>query len=180
MSFKFTSITNLSDSDDELYEAELARRCAEAETLLRQQEEKERLERQAWKEVKIAEQKQLEEEVRRKKEEEAWSREEERQRELAHCLEADCIAAVEKQCHKNWTKTFLPPTTPPSDEEMNLIDLLPLTKRQRVRYLLQETPEAHQRREELARELGTSAVGGGSPCERCVDFGILCIPQTLP
>jgi len=47
MSFKFTSITNLSDSDDELYEAELARRCAEAETLLRQQEEKERLERQA-------------------------------------------------------------------------------------------------------------------------------------
>ena len=118
--------------------------------------------------------------MRRKKEEEAWSREEERQRELAHCLEADCIAAVEKQYHKNWTKTFLPPTTPPSNEEMNLIDLPPLTKRQCVRYLPQETPEARQPREELARELGMSAVGGGSLYERCVDFGILCIPHTLP
>jgi len=63
---------------------------------------------------------------------------------------------------------------------MNLIDLLPLTKRQRVRYLPQETLEARQSREELAREMGTLVVGGGSPCERCVDFGILCIPQTLP
>jgi len=63
MSFKSTSIANLSDSDDELYEAELARRRAEAETLLQQQEEKECLERQARKEAKIAEQKQLEEEV---------------------------------------------------------------------------------------------------------------------
>ena len=34
MSFKFTSIANLSDSDDELYEAELARRHAEVEALL--------------------------------------------------------------------------------------------------------------------------------------------------
>jgi len=47
MSFKSTSIANLSDSDDELYEAELVRRCAEVETLLQQQEEKKRLERQA-------------------------------------------------------------------------------------------------------------------------------------
>jgi len=47
MSFKSTPIANLSDSDDELYEAELVRRCAEAETLLRQQEEKECLEHQA-------------------------------------------------------------------------------------------------------------------------------------
>jgi len=62
MSFKSTSIANLSDSDDELYEAELARRHAETETLLWQQEEKERLEHQAWKETKIVEQKQLEEE----------------------------------------------------------------------------------------------------------------------
>ena len=62
MSFKSTSIANLSDSDDELYEAELARRHAETETLLWQQEEKECLEHQAWKETKIVEQKQLEEE----------------------------------------------------------------------------------------------------------------------
>jgi len=50
MSFNSTSIANLSDSDDESYEAGLARRRAEAETLLRQQEEKERFERQARKE----------------------------------------------------------------------------------------------------------------------------------
>jgi len=47
MSFKSISITNLSDSGDELYEAELVRRHAEVETLLRQQEEKERLKHQA-------------------------------------------------------------------------------------------------------------------------------------
>ena len=34
MFFKFTSIANLSDSNNELYKAELARRCAKAETLL--------------------------------------------------------------------------------------------------------------------------------------------------
>jgi len=45
MSFNSTSIVNLSDSNDESYEAELARRRAEVETLLRQQEEKGRLER---------------------------------------------------------------------------------------------------------------------------------------
>jgi len=77
-------------------------------------------------------------------------------------------------------KTFLPPSFLPSDEEMNLIDLSPLTKRQHVRYLLKETLEAHQQREELAREMGASVVGGGSPWERCADFGILCIPQNLP
>ena len=63
MSFNSTSITNLSDSDDESYEAELARRRAEAETLLRQQEEKKCLEHQAHKEVKMAERKRLEEEA---------------------------------------------------------------------------------------------------------------------
>ena len=63
---------------------------------------------------------------------------------------------------------------------MNLIDLPSLTKRQRIRYLPQETLEACQRREELAKEMGVSVVGGGSPCERYVDFGILCIPQNLP
>jgi len=180
MSFNHTSIANLSDSDDESYEAGLARRHAEAETLLRQQEEKERLERQVRKEAKAAEQKRLEEEARKKQEEEETRRkEEEHQRDLAHRLEADRVAAVEQQRRKNWTKTFLP-SSPPSDEDMNLIDLLPLTKRQHIRYLPQETPEACQQREELAKEIGVPAVGGESPCERCADFGILCIPQNLP
>jgi len=63
MSFNFTSIANFSDSDDKSYEARLARRCAEVETLLQQQEEKERLECQARKEAKLAEWKRLEEEA---------------------------------------------------------------------------------------------------------------------
>jgi len=123
----------------------------------------------------------LEEEAQRKQEEEEtrW-KEEECQRDLAHCLEVDCVAAMEQQWCKNWTKTFLPPITSSSNKEMNLIDLLSLTKRQRVQYLPQETPEACQQREELAREMETLGVGGGSPCERCVDFRILCIPQNLP
>jgi len=114
-----------------------------------------------------------EEEQLRKREEE------QRQKDLAHQLEADRVAAVEQQRRKNWMNNFQPPSFPPSDEEMNLLDYPPLTKRQRVRYLPKETPEARQRREELAREMGTSIVGGGSPCERCADFGILCIPQNL-
>jgi len=181
MSFNSTSIANLSDSDDESYEAGLARRHAEVKTLFRQQEEKERLKRQARKEAKIVEHKRLEKEAcKKQEEEETRQREEDCQRDLAKRLEADCVAAMEQQQCKNWMKTFLLPSSPPSDEEMNLIDLPPLTKRQRIRYLPQETPEARQRREELAREMGTSVVGGGSLCERCVDFGILCIPQTLP
>ena len=115
----------------------------------------------------------------KKVEEEAQSREEEHQRELAHCLKANHVAAIEKQHCKNWTKTFLLPTTSPSDKEINLIDLLPLTKRQHVQYLPQETLEACQRRKELTREMGMLVVGGGSLCERCADFRILCIPQNL-
>jgi len=144
MSFNSTLIANLSDSDDKSYEAELARRRAEVEALLQQQEEKERLERQARKEAKMAERKRLEEEAQKKQEEEKTRRkEEERQRDLAHRLEADHIATVEQQRRKNWTKTFLLSSLP-SNEDTNLINLLPLTKRQRVRYLPQETPEAHQ------------------------------------
>ena len=75
---------------------------------------------------------------------------------------------------------FFLPSSPPSDEDMNLIDLPPLTKRQRIRYLPQETPEARQRREELAKKMRVSAVSRGNLCERCADFGILCIPQNLP
>jgi len=63
---------------------------------------------------------------------------------------------------------------------MNLLDYPPLTKRQRVWYLLKETLEVYQQHEELAREIGMSVVGGESPCKRCADFGILCIPQNLP
>ena len=97
MSFNSTSIANLSDSNDECYEAELARRHAEAETLLWQQEEKECLKCQARKEVKMAEQKRLEEEAQKKQEEEETrQREEDRQRDLAKRLEADRVAAVEQ------------------------------------------------------------------------------------
>jgi len=44
MSFVPTSTANLSNSDDEHYEAKIARRCAETEALLHQQKEKEQLE----------------------------------------------------------------------------------------------------------------------------------------
>ena len=121
----------------------------------------------------------MEEEAWRKEEEELQQREEERQRDLAHHLEVDRVAAMKQQCWKNWAKTFLLPSTP-LNKEMNLINLPPLTKRQHVQYLPKETPEARQRCKELAREMGTSVVGGGSPCERCVDFRILCILQNLP
>jgi len=147
MSFNTTFIANFSDSDDEHYKAELARRCAEIEALLQEQEEKEWLEYQAQKEAKIMERKRLEKEAYRKQEEEeenAWQKEEECQRNLAHYLEVDYITAVEQQQHKNWVKNFLPSSSPPSDEEMNLIDLPCLTKRQRVCYLPKETLEACQ------------------------------------
>jgi len=60
MFFNSNSVVTLSDSNDEHYEGQLARRCAEVETLLCQQEEKECLEHQARKEAKITEQKRLE------------------------------------------------------------------------------------------------------------------------
>ena len=171
---------NISDSDDECYEANLAKKRAEAEAFLREQERKERAERQARKEARIAEKARLEEEARKLAEEEQRRKQEEdqRQKDLAHQLEADRVAAVEQQRRKNWMNKFQP-SSPPSDEEMNLLDYPPLTKRQRVRYLPQETLEARQRRQEVAREMGIPIVGGGSSCERCADFGILCIPQNL-
>jgi len=130
MSFNATSIANFSDSNNERYKAELARRHAETEALLQEQEEKEWLEHQAQKETKITEQKILEEEVWREQEkEETQQREEKHHRDLAHRLEADHIAAMEQQQRKNWAKTFLSPSSPSSNEEMNLINLLPLTKR---------------------------------------------------
>jgi len=120
MSFNSNSIANLSDSDDKSYEAECWH--AEAENLLRQQEEKKHLERQAHKEAKIAEQKRLEEEVwRKQEEEEARQREEDRQRDLAQRLKADRVAAIEQQQCKNWIKIFLLPSTPPSDKKINVM-----------------------------------------------------------
>ena len=136
----------MSDSNDERYEQELEKRRQEAEAKLWEEEERQRAERKARKEARAAEKRRQEEELRRRAEEKEARRkaeEEEHQRDLAHQLEADHIAAVEQQRRKNWTKTFLP-SSPPSNEDMNLIDLLPLTKRQRIRYLPQETPEARQ------------------------------------
>jgi len=177
-----SSLGNISDSNDERYEANLVKKRAEAEALLREQEQKECAERQVRKEAKIAERARLEEETRKLAEQEQRRKQEEEQcqKDLAHRLEADRVAAVEQARRKNWVKTFLLPPSPPSDEEMNLIDLPPLTKRQRLRYLPKETPEAFQQRKELARQMGTTVVGGGNLCERYADFGILCIPQTLP
>ena len=73
-----------------------------------------------------------------------------------------------------------PLVSPPSNEEMNLINLPPLTQRQQVRYLPKETLEQHQAREEIVKELGIEPMGGENPCERCANFGILCLPQDLP
>jgi len=68
---------------------------------------------------------------------------------------------------------------PPSEEEMNLIDLPPLIKRQWVWYLPKETPEQRREREETAKELGIEPIGIGSSYERCANFGILCLSQDL-
>jgi len=65
-------------------------------------------------------------------------------------------------------------------EEMNLINLHPLTKRQQVRYLPKETPEQYREWEEIARELEIEPMDRGSLCKRCANFGILCLPQDLP
>jgi len=93
-----SSTGNISDSDDERYEANLAKKRAEAEALLREQEQKDWFEHQARKKAKLEEQKRLKEEAQRKQEEEEfWCREEQRQRDLAHRLEADHVAAVEQQ-----------------------------------------------------------------------------------
>jgi len=116
------SLGNISDSDDECYEANLAKKHAEAEALLREQEQKERAERQARKEAKIAERARLKKEARKFVEQEQRQKQEEEQRQkvLAHRLEADRIAAIEQQRRKNWMKTFQPPSSPrlsTSDQE---------------------------------------------------------------
>jgi len=136
MSSIINNLPNASDSDDERYEKELVRRHQEADHCLCQQEEQERAERQARKEARVAEKARLEEEAQKLAEEAERRRKEEEQcqKDLAHRLEADRVAAVEQQRRKNWMKTFQPSSSP-SDEDMNLLNYLPLTKRQRVQYL---------------------------------------------
>jgi len=52
--------------------------------------------------MKLAEQKRLEKEIQRKQEEkEVWQKEEQCQRDLAHHLEVDHVAAIEQQQQKN-------------------------------------------------------------------------------
>ena len=91
------------------------------------------------------------------------------------------MAVIQVQ-RKNWlNKMNLEPlASPPSEEKMNLINLPPLTKRQRVHYLSKKTPEQHWKREAMAKELGIEPMGSENPCERCANFGILCLPQDLP
>jgi len=98
-----SSLGNISDSDNEHYEANLAKKRAEAEALLREQEQKERVEHQARKEVKIAKRARLEEEAQKLAEQEQRRKQEEeqRQKDLAHRLEADHVAAVEQAQQKN-------------------------------------------------------------------------------
>jgi len=185
---------NISDSDDERYEQELVKRREEAEARLQEEEEQQRAEQRARKEAKAAEKRRQEEELRRRAEEERRQKkkaerqmkaEEERQRQKeaddAFCQEAERQAAVIQVWRKNWLKNMNPEplASPPSEEEMNLIDLLPLTKRQRVQYLPKETLEQRREWKEIARELGIEPMGTGSPCERCTNFGILCLPQDL-
>jgi len=184
----------MSDSDDERYEQQLVKQREEAKARLREEEEQQRVERRARKEARAAEKRKQEKELRRRAEEERQQKEEaerqmkaeeERQRQKeadnAFHQEADRQAAVIQMRRKNWLKKMNPEplASPLSEEEMNLIDLPPLTKRQRVRYLPKETLEQRREWEETARELGIEPMGAGSPCERCANFSILCLPQNL-
>jgi len=73
-----SSLGNIPDSD-ERYKANLAKKHAEAEALLREQEQKECTEHQARKEAKIAERARLEEEARKLAEQEQCRKQEEEQ-----------------------------------------------------------------------------------------------------
>jgi len=127
------TISNASDLDDEQYEKELVRRRQETDCYLCLQEEQERAERQARKEARATEKARLKEEAQKLAEEKQHRKEEEEQclKDLAHQLKVDCVATVEQAHCKNWMKTFLLPPSLPSNEEMNLIDLLPLLSTKR-------------------------------------------------
>jgi len=192
MSSQYTINTAFtSDSDDERYEQELIKQRREAEARLQEEEEQQRAERRARKEVRVVEKKRQEEELQRRMEEERRQKEEterqmkaeeERRRQKkaddAFRQEVDRQVAVVQVRRKNWLKKMNPePLASPPYEEMNLINLPPLTKRQQIRHLPKETPEQRREREEMAKELGIKPMGAGSPCERCANFGILCLPQ---
>jgi len=152
-----------SDSDDK--QAKVAKKKRQEEELRRRAEEKRQQKEEAERQIKAEEERQ-----RQKEADEAFHQ------------EADRQAAVVQVRRKNWLKKMNPElvASPPFEEEMNLINLPPLTKRQWVRYLPKETLEQRQECKEMARELGIEPMGAGSPCERCANFGILCLPQDLP
>ena len=116
---------------------------------------------------------------RQMKAEKEWRRQKETDN--AFRQEADQQAAVVQVWRKNWLKkaNLEPLASPPSEREINLIDLPLLTKRQQVYYLPKKTSEQCREREELARELGIEPIGGATPCERCANFGTLCLLQDL-
>jgi len=162
-----------SDSDDK--QAKAAEKKRQEEELRRRAEEKRQQKEEAERQMKAEEERQRQKEA-----------EEERQRQKeadeAFHQEADRQAAIVQVRRKNWLKKMNPElvASPPFEEEMNLINLPPLTKRQWVQYLPKETLEQRQECKEMARELGIEPMGAGSPCERCANFGILCLPQDLP
>ena len=183
------------DSNNERYEQKLIKQRQEAEARLQVEEKQQRVEWRARKEARVAEKKRQKEELRRWAEEERQQKEEakrqikveeewRRQKEVddAFHQEADQQVTIIQVQRKNWLKKTNPEplASPLSEGEMNLINLSPLTKRQWVRYLPKESSEQHWEREELARELGIEPMGGENPCERCANFGILCLPQDLP
>jgi len=164
----------MSDSNDKRYEQELEKRRQEAKAKLWEEEEQQRAEWRARKEARAAEKRRQEEELRRQAEEERRQKEEverqmkaeekqRRQKEVDDIFhqEVDRQAVVVQVQRKNWLKkiNLEPLVSPPSKEEMNLIDLPPLTKRQQVRYLPKKTSEQHQAREEMAKELGIEPMG---------------------
>ena len=144
------------------------------------------MEQRARKEARAVEKRRQKERLRRQVEEERQMKaEEEQQRQKeadnAFCQKVDRQAAVVQVWRKNWLKkmNLEPLASPPSKEKINLINLPPLTKRQRVRYFPKETVEQRRVREEMAKEPGIEPIGEENPCERCANFGILCLPQDL-
>ena len=127
----------MSDSNDERYEQELVKQRQETEVRFWEEEEQQQAERRARKEAKVAE-KRREEEERCQKEEAKRQmkaeKEQRRQKEVDDTFhqEADRQAAVIQVQRKNWLKKMNLEllVSPLSKEEMNLINLLPLTKRQ--------------------------------------------------
>ena len=114
------------------------------------------MEQRARKEVRVAEKRRQKEELKRRAEEERRQKEKaekqmkvekewQRQKEVdnAFCQEVNRQVAVIQVWRKNWLKNMNPEplVSPLSKKEMNLIDLLPLTKRQWVHYLPKETLE---------------------------------------